>query len=188
MRTIIIDNFVTDGECDYLITLAETKVKRSLVVSSLGEEVEDDWRTSSHTFLEKAQDGIVREIEMRMSKIAGKPEENGEGLQILKYKVGEEYKPHYDFFDPAVIGNAEILKRGGQRETTILLYLNNPEEGGETELPGLNLVVKPQKGKLFLFDNTTDGKIDYNSLHSSIPVKKGVKWVATKWFRENEFI
>ena len=64
------------------------------------------------------------------------PLENGEGLQILRYRPGAEYKPHYDYFDPAEPGTPAILKRGGQRLASIVCYLNTPEARRRHRLPG----------------------------------------------------
>ena len=58
--------------------------------------------------------------------------ERGEGIQILHYLPGAEYKPHYDYFDPAQPGTASILRRGGQRVATLVMYLSEPARGGGT--------------------------------------------------------
>ena len=44
--------------------------------------------------------------------------ENGEGLQVLHYGVGEKYEPHYDYFLDEF-----NTKNGGQRVATVLMYL-----------------------------------------------------------------
>ena len=69
-----------------------------------------------------------------------------------------------------------------------MIYLNDDFEGGETHFPSLNLVVKPKKGKLVIWDNVNeDGSLDFNSLHAGLPVKKGFKYIAVIWIRENKF-
>ena len=73
-----------------------------------------------------------RAAHRRAAQLAG---HNGEGLQVLHYKPGAEYKPHYDYFDPVHPGSASILKRGGQRVGTLLMYLNTPKKGGGTIVP-----------------------------------------------------
>jgi prolyl 4-hydroxylase len=56
--------------------------------------------------------------------------ENGEDIQVLRYKHGEKYEPHYDYFTDNV-----NTVRGGHRYATVLLYLTDVEEGGETVFP-----------------------------------------------------
>lgn len=51
-------------------------------------------------------------------------------LQILHYQPTEKYQPHYDYFHDDV-----NVANGGQRIATVLLYLTDVEEGGETVFP-----------------------------------------------------
>lgn len=44
--------------------------------------------------------------------------ENGEGLQVLHYEVGQKYEPHYDYFM-----DEYNTRNGGQRIATVLMYL-----------------------------------------------------------------
>ncbi len=76
---------------------------------------------------------------------------HGEGLQILRYRPGAEYKPHNDYFDPAHSGTARILERGGQRVATLVMYLNTPDGGGATTFPDVGLEVAPVRGNAVFF-------------------------------------
>ena len=49
----------------------------------------------------------------RIAALVNWPVVNGEGLQVLHYRPGAEYKPHHDYFDPAQPGMAAVLRRGG---------------------------------------------------------------------------
>ena len=113
--------------------------------------------------------------------------ENGEGVQVLNYQPGAEYKPHYDYFDPAAPGTPTILKRGGQRVGTLVMYLNNPERGGGTTFPDVGLEVAPQRGNAVFFSYDRPHPSS-QTLHGGAPVVSGEKWVATKWLREREFV
>jgi len=113
--------------------------------------------------------------------------QNGEGLQVLHYQPGAEYKPHYDYFDPVHPGSAPILKRGGQRVATILMYLNTPKKGGGTTFPDVGFEVAPIKGNAVFFSYDR-AHVNTKSLHGGAPVIEGEKWVATKWLREREFV
>jgi prolyl 4-hydroxylase len=79
-----------------------------------------------------------------------------------------------------------VLKRGGQRRATLLMYLNTPERGGATIFPDLRLQVAPTKGcaVFFSYDRPHEST---GTLHGGAPVLQGEKWVATKWLREGVF-
>jgi prolyl 4-hydroxylase len=138
-RVVMFNNVLSDEECADLIALADPKMKRSLTVDNKtgGEEMNAD-RTSDGMFFQRGENELVSRIEARLSKLLNWPVENGEGLQILHYKPGAQYKPHYDYFDPSQPGTPTILKRGGQRVGTIVMYLNSPEKGGGTTFPAPN--------------------------------------------------
>ena len=112
--------------------------------------------------------------------------ENGEGLQILRYRPGAEYKPHYDYFDPAQPGSVPILKRGGQRVASLVTYLNTPTAGGATTFPDVALEVAPIRGNAVFFSYDRPHPVT-RSLHGGAPVLEGEKWVATKWLRQGRF-
>lgn len=182
-------DFLTDEECDYIINLASPELERSRVLASNKEGAIDDRRTSKGMFFPThSQDPIVRSIEKKISKITEIPMKNGEGLQVLHYGVGDEFQPHHDYFDPSMPGGSESLARGGQRVATFILYLNTPEQGGETVFPEAKVKVFPKKGNAVLFYNVNpDGVEDPLSFHGGAPVIKGEKWIATKWMREKPF-
>ena len=138
-------------------------------------------------FFHRGENELVKTIETRIAKLVNWPVERGEGLQVLHYKPGAEYKPHYDYFDPAHAGSMTILQRGGQRLGTVLLYLNNPEKGGGTIFPDAGgFEASPRKGNAVFFSYSKPHP-DSKSLHGGSPVIAGEKWVATKWLRATEF-
>jgi prolyl 4-hydroxylase len=186
-RVVVFNDVLSAEECDALIALAEPKMKRSLTVDNKtgGEELNAD-RTSDGMFFQRGENELVRTIEARLAKLLNWPLENGEGLQILHYQPGAQYKPHYDYFDPSQPGTPTILKRGGQRVGTIVMYLNSPLKGGGTTFPDVHLEVAPKRGSgvFFSYDRAHPNT---KSLHGGAPVIEGEKWVATKWLREGEF-
>ena len=113
------------------------------------------------------------------------PERNGEGIQILNYTPGAEYSAHYDFFAYDVKGSLKHLATGGQRVATLIMYLNEVEQGGETAFPELGMRVVPKKGSAVYFEYCNSlGQLDKHTLHAGLPVIKGEKWIATKWMRQ----
>jgi prolyl 4-hydroxylase len=151
-----------------------------------GDEVHDD-RTSNGMFFTRGESELARRIEARIARLLNWPVENGEGLQVLHYRPGAEYKPHYDYFDPAAPGTPTILKRGGQRVGTVVMYLSEPEKGGGTTFPDVQFEVAPKRGNAVFFSYAQPDPSS-KSLHGGAPVIAGEKWIATKWLREREFI
>ncbi len=186
-RVVVFANLLSPEECDALIAAARPRMARSLTVETRtgGEEVNDD-RTSSGMFFERGENAVVQKLEARIARLLDWPLENGEGLQVLHYQPGAEYKPHYDYFDPAEPGTPSILRRGGQRVATLLVYLNTPTAGGGTTFPDAHLQVAAQRGNAVFFSYARPHP-DTRSLHGGAPVLDGEKWIATKWLREREF-
>ncbi|KAH9305078.1 hypothetical protein KI387_009482, partial [Taxus chinensis] len=158
------------------------------------EGIKSDVRTSSGMFLnhEEKKYQMIKAIEKRVSVYSQVPVENGELMQILRYEKGEFYKPHHDYFSD------EFNIKRGQRIATMLMYLSDDLQGGETNFPlagdmecscGGKMVkgvcVKPKKGDAVLFWSMgLDGSVDPKSIHGGCEVLEGVKWSATKWMRE----
>ncbi|GAV62198.1 2OG-FeII_Oxy domain-containing protein [Cephalotus follicularis] len=202
-RAYIYHNFLTKEECEYLIGLAKPHMQKSTVVDSeTGKSRDSRVRTSSGTFLARGRDKIIRDIENKIASFTFIPVEHGEGLQVLHYEVGQKYESHYDYFM-----DEYNTKNGGQRIATVLMYLSDVEEGGETVFPAAKgnisavpwwnelsecgkkgLSVKPKMGDALLFwSMNPDASLDPSSLHGGCPVIKGNKWSSTKWIRVNEY-
>ena len=185
----LIQDLLTEQECEKLISLSAGKVTRSSVVDrATGGDQISAVRTSAGTHFERGENAIVARIEQRIAALTGLPIENGEPLQILYYKPGNEYLAHHDYFDPTDPGSAEVMRAGGQRIATFVIYLNNVTEGGETRFPELSLDVKPRRGSALYFEYlNAAGELDARCLHAGVPVVQGEKWIATKWLRQGAY-
>jgi prolyl 4-hydroxylase len=185
---VVIGNFLSDEECDGLIEGAKPRMARSLTVATKtgGEELNAD-RTSNGMFYARSENELIARIERRLAQLTRWPLDNGEGLQILHYRPGAEYKPHYDYFDPNEPGTPTILQRGGQRVATILMYLHEPTKGGGTVFPDVKFEVAPKRGNAVFFSYNCAHPAT-KSLHGGTPVIEGEKWIATKWLREGKFV
>ncbi|MFJ7735647.1 2OG-Fe(II) oxygenase [Lysinibacillus sp. NPDC097287] len=173
---VILGNVLSNEECDELINLSKDKLKRSKIGAS--REVNEQ-RTSSSMFFEESENELVARVEKRISSIMNIPIEHGEGIQILQYTPGQEYKAHYDFFS----STSKIANNN--RISTLVMYLNDVEQGGETFFPKLNLSVSPQKGMAVYFEYFyNDENLNELTLHGGAPVISGEKWVATQWMRK----
>ena len=187
-RVVVFGNVLSHQECDELIALAQPRLSRSLTGDNqTGGEQTHAARTSEGMFFKRAEFPLIDRIERRLAELVRWPVQNGEGLQVLRYRAGAQYVPHYDYFDPAQPGTAKILERGGQRVGTIVMYLRAPERGGATTFPDIGLEVAPVKGSavFFSYDEPTP---ESKTLHGGAPATLGEKYVATKWMREWEFI
>ena len=186
-RVVVFGSLLSDAECEALIDAARPRLARSLTIAvkTGGEELNAD-RTSEGMFFERGASELISGLEARIAALLDWPIENGEGLQILRYGVRTEYKPHYDYFDPHEPGTPIVLKRGGQRVGTLIMYLNEPEQGGATVFPDAHFDVAPKRGNavFFSYDRAHPAT---KSLHGGAPVLKGEKWIATKWLRERRF-
>jgi prolyl 4-hydroxylase len=186
-RVVVFGKLLSDDECAELIALATPRLARSLTVATKtgGEEINAD-RTSHGMFFQRCENELIRRIEERIARLVNWPVENGEGLQILRYGPGAEYKPHYDYFDPSEPGTPTIVKRGGQRVATLVMYLAEPEKGGGTVFPDVHMEVGPRRGNAVFFSYERP-HASTRTLHGGAPVLAGEKWIATKWLRERRF-
>ena len=187
-RLVVFGGLLSDDECDALVALAAPRTARSetVVIETGGNEV-NAARTSEGMFFGRGETPLCQRIEARIAALLNWPVRNGEGLQVLHYRPGAEYKPHHDYFDPSQPGMAAVLARGGQRVGTLVIYLNTPEQGGATTFPDVALEVAPIKGNAVFFSYDRPHAVT-RTLHGGAPVLAGDKWVATKWLREGEFI
>ena len=186
-RVIVFGNLLSAQECDEIMALAEVRLARSETVQTeTGSSEVNASRTSQGMFFDRGEHPVCARVEARMAALLDWPLENGEGLQVLRYGPGAEYKPHYDYFDPAQPGTPVILRRGGQRVASLVCYLNTPARGGETIFPDVKLSVAPVRGNAVFFSYDRAHPVT-RSLHGGAPVLEGDKWVATKWLREGRF-
>ena len=175
---------------DAVIALAAPLVKRSQIVDArTGEVRADPMRNSSHVTLGPRQhDHVLEALERCISRVSGVPTLNGEFLQILRYRRGEEFRPHVDYFNESGAGAYRSLADGGQRAQTVLMYLNDDYDGGSTCFPELGLDVKGRRGDMLHFHNLgADGRGHRDSLHAGMPVTTGEKWLLSQWIRSDSY-
>lgn len=210
-RAFQIDNFLSAVEVDHITELASgIKLSLSGTGESEPDEIElkeketvsnvKKTRTSYNSWVKRETspmiDAIYRRAAdlLRIDEALLRKREKGEiperddylgtlaeDLQLVNYKVAQEYTSHHDF------GYARIGKRKGDaqgaRFATLLLYLNEGMLGGETSFPRWvnaetfrELKVTPVVGKAILFySQLPDGNLDDFSQHAALPVIDGEK-------------
>lgn len=181
-------HFLEPAHAAYIMGSARRHLARATVNDSERGQIEDESRSNSFAnFRLLETDVLIQSINHRIMIAAGHPDGFGDPLSLLHYDVGQTYKPHFDFFDPAFPGHRQDLKDGGQRLKTALVYLNDSFTGGATRFPELGLDVVGTIGDLLLFENVgRDGQPDRRTLHSGEPPLSGEKWILSKWIREKK--
>lgn len=179
-----LDNFLNAEECEKVIALIKAQNKPSTLAS---DENDKAFRTSSTCDLGALNDEFMNTLDQRICKMIGIHPSYSESIQGQYYQIGQEFKPHTDYFE-----THEIEKSGGlmgQRTFTFMIYLNDVEAGGETEFPKLNSSFKPKSGMAVIWNSLNpDGSPNGNSLHHAHPVIKGYKAIITKWFRSSSWL
>jgi prolyl 4-hydroxylase len=177
-----VGEFLSSTECDHLMKMIDAVAKPSSLYDS-GASQGPDFRTSYSGDVDPG-DRFVKMVERRIDDLLGIPHAYGETMQGQRYRVGQQFKPHMDwFFTQAPYWKTEH-KRGGQRCWTAMIYLNDVEEGGTTDFTRIGVSIPPQQGALLCWNNATpDGMPNEDVMHAGTPVLQGVKYVITKWYR-----
>lgn len=183
-----VSSFFSELECILLKARAKPQMSVSYIVDPVtGSKALDPIRTSSGCqFLPVIQDWVLLDAIKRISILTDTKVNQGEITGFLSYQKGEEYKRHYDFFDTKLASSHKELRNGGQRIMTTICYLNENYTGGETEFPVIGQKLKGKTGELIFFSNVDqDGKLNKKSLHRSIAIESGEKWVFNRWLRDS---
>lgn len=183
VQIYMLDDFMTPEECEAMIAVSTPH----LVPSPITIETEDDkyFRTSSTCHLTYLKDKIITDIDQRIAERLGINLNYSEGIQAQRYEVGQQFKPHTDFFEPGSKEYAEFASEQGNRTWTFMVYLNETPKGGGTHFPNLEHTFYPKIGRAVVWNNLyADGTPNRDTLHAGMPVEEGHKVIITKWFRE----
>jgi hypothetical protein len=186
-RIGVVESFATPEECEWLINTAKAMLVPSTVFDhSTGELTIDPRRTNRYTPLDPLVSGIMVEvIRSRLSRTIGLPLAHFEMSQVLHYAVGQEFKPHHDYFHPSSAAYNSEMEKQGQRIATQLIYLNEDYEGGETQFPALKIGYQGRVGDALMFFNIDErGEPEPLTLHSGVPPTSGEKWTFSQWIRD----
>ncbi len=185
---ILVDGFCSTDEARLVVERARPRLEASTV--ALGEDLVVASNRSSASALILSDRGPAPELEpllLRLAALAGMPTAHSEGLWVVKYGPGEQYRAHRDYYRPEK--HAGLMKDWGNRIVTVLLYLNDVEDGGETEFPEMSLRVRPRLGRALVWLNVdADDSPHPETLHASRPLGSGEKWALNAWFRERSVL
>lgn len=133
-------------------------------------------------------DPLVAAVDTKICRFAGIDPAFGEPIQGQRDDVGQEFKMHTDYFEPKGADFARYCAVAGQRTWTFMIYLNEPEAGGATRFRTVNKIIQPEQGKLLCWNNLDEaGKPNPATMHQGMKVRKGAKYIITKWFRERHW-
>ncbi len=176
--------FLDADLCARLVALIETNRRPSTIADDNGDRY---FRTSETCDLDPANPAVQR-LESMLAGLSGIDPKHGEPIQGQRYELGQEFKPHTDYFAPDGADFQRYCSVAGQRTWTFMIYLNDVEAGGATRFKVIGKMFQPEAGKLLCWNNRRpDGSVNPNTLHHGMKVRKGLKYVITKWYREKEW-
>lgn len=176
----VIDDLLTPEECKTLIELATPGLQPSMVRRGAVDIVVDTYERSSYTHqFRRNEEGLIAQLDQRFAELMGLSDQRGEGLAVSRYEPGQLIRPHCDYFRPP-----HPVVEGGARLATLLVYLNDDFEAGETVFGKVGLTVEPKQGSAVYFEyGNSKGQRDLKTLHEGRPPTTGTKWIANKFVR-----
>lgn len=182
LELFIVRNFLDPESCSALIDRIDERRRPSEIADDVGIA---DFRTSETCDLDW-RDPLVGEVDRRISGLLGLSADASEPIQGQRYAPGQQFKPHTDTFEPGGYDFYLHTAESGQRTWTAMIYLNEPDEGGATRFKLIDKTIQPETGKLVTWNNLLpDGRPNPATLHQGMKVRRGTKYILTKWFREH---
>ncbi len=171
---LLFGKFITTKEAEYIKTRASDQLKSSTI--STEKDLDTSIRNSETAWL-SLKDSKIREIANRCLAIVDKPISNCEFMQVVKYKKGGFYRPHYD----------TLATMKNPRVHTFIIALNDDYDGGATIFPNLGKMFKYKTGDVLIFDNLNNyGFKTKKAIHGGMDVTRGEKWVCNLWVRRHK--
>ena len=181
LELFILRGFLDHTTCAALIDLIDIKRRPSEIADDLGIA---NFRTSEACDLDW-RDPIVGEVDQKIAALLGLPLALSEPIQGQRYASGQEFRAHTDTFEPGGYDFHLHTATTGQRTWTAMIYLNEPEDGGATRFKTIGKTIQPETGKLLAWNNLlSNGRPNPATLHQGMKVRRGTKYILTKWFRE----
>lgn len=177
----VVQGLFSAEECRYVQLLANPWMVPSMIYAADGGQLRDPHRDSDNMAVTPmTEDLVIQAINRRIAVATGTDYGWGEPLHVLRYRPGQQYRPHHD---------AHVLTPPEQRRiATALIYLNDAYEGGETHFPKIGVTVRGAIGDMLIFHNLTVDKLpDRRMSHAGLPVTHGEKWLATRWIRGGDY-
>lgn len=186
-RSVIVrDAFISPAECASILRELDHSYWHSSAIINkrtgrVRLEVQERYRgstTSHQEWFSARLNATVRRIERRLAKQFGCDPSALEPWQATRYEKGGRFDYHVD-------GGSWKTSPAGERKRTYLLYLVAPDAGGETHFRALDILVRPEPGRLVAWTNLLpSGDCDYGMIHAGLPVRRGTKTTLVTWERQ----
>jgi prolyl 4-hydroxylase len=181
LELFILRGFLDPATCAALIERIDEKRRPSEIADDVGIA---NFCTSETCNLDWC-DPVIGDVDRRIAELLGLPLAASEPLQGQRYAPGQEFRPHTDTFEPGRYDFLVHTADAGQRTWTAMIDLNQPQEGGATQFKAIGKTVQPESGKLLAWNNLLpDGRPNPATPHQGMKMRRGTKYVLTKWFRE----
>ncbi|HVU29296.1 MAG TPA: 2OG-Fe(II) oxygenase [Sphingomicrobium sp.] len=181
LELFVVRDFLDPGTCAALIERIDERRRPSEIADDVGIA---NFRTSETCDLDWG-DPLVGEVDRKIAGLLGLALGASEPIQGQRYAPGQEFRAHTDTFEPGGYDFFVHTSETGQRTWTAMIYLNEPELGGGTRFKAIGKTVQPETGKLLAWNNLlADGRPNPATLHQGMKVRRGTKYIITKWFRE----
>ena len=181
MELFVVRRFLDPETCEALIELIDRNRRPSEIADDQGIA---NYRTSETCDLDW-NDPVVAKVDDAICALLGYSPRSGEPIQGQRYAPGQEFKPHTDTFEPGGYDFYVHTAEAGQRTWTAMIYLNEPEDGGATRFKAIAKTIQPETGKLLAWNNLLpNGQPNPATMHQGMKVRRGTKYIVTKWFRE----
>ena len=181
LELFVVRDFLSEATCAALISQIDDRRHPSEIADDQGIAA---FRTSETCDLDPS-DSAVAEVDEVIAALLGLSADLSEPTQGQRYAPGQEFKPHTDTFEPTGADYYLHCAESGNRSWTVMIYLNQPEEGGATRFKTIGKTIHPEAGKLLAWNNLLpDGRPNPAALHQGMKVRRGTKYIVTKWFRE----
>jgi prolyl 4-hydroxylase len=177
------DDFLSPKDCERIIALT----RHHLAPSPLAVALDDrEFRTSQTCSLANLRSPVALAVDAKICRTLGIRAEYGEGIQAQRYDVGQQFKAHWDYFEPGTDEYQRYAAFRGNRSWTFMVYLNEGMQGGATRFTKSGFAVQPKAGMALFWNNLReDGSPNPAMMHCGEPVTAGHKVIITKWFRVN---
>ncbi|MBM6576136.1 2OG-Fe(II) oxygenase [Microvirga sp. SRT01] len=178
-------DFLDAATCARMVAMIDTNRRPSTLLSDRNDQ---GFRTSDSCDMDRWSPD-VQPIDEAIAALLGIEPEHGETMQGQRYAPGQQFRAHHDYFHESESYWERMQREGGQRTWTAMIYLNDVEDGGATWFPQAGIKVAPRRGLLLTWNNmNADGLPNEATIHEGMPVVAGVKYIITKWFRENRWV
>lgn len=174
----VFKNVLTPAECNAIIEKYERTMNPNAGIESREQTYGQITEEIEQRSISENTDPLDREFfKHKIVKMLGVPITHIEAGDIYRYNTNQYFGLHHDFpYEPKTI---PYYKYGGDRKATAIFWLNEGYDGGRCTWPELGITVEPELGGCMYFEyDYPDESVNMSTIHESMPVTKGVKWIA----------